>query len=175
MIICTWQPCGSDRREVIKLREEDWEKIKAFQEWWKENGEEMLNKYYGILKVEKNGDLVIKDIDEYLEKLEETWVECEDDEEITSIPGWQNTPDFEKEAKKQMAKQKEKIKKFKPTVKVVRPKKEKVTKDKSTIPTKKKKRTTFREDVVKAVMKILEDTEKEIDDDNNKNGDGEED
>lgn len=121
--------------------------------------------------MEKNGDLVIKDIDEYLEKLGETWVECEDDEEITSIPGWQNTPDFEKEAKKQMAKQKEKIKKFKPTVKVVRPKKTKVEKDKPAAPTKKKKRTTFREDVVKAVLKMLEDTEKEIDDDSGKDGD----
>lgn len=68
------------------------------------------------------------------------------------------------------------MKKLKPTVKVVRPKKTRTTKDKTATTTRRKKKMFFKDDVVKAVLKMLDDTEKEIDDEGNKDGnDGDED
>lgn len=105
--------------------------------------------------------MVIRDIEEYLGKIKVTWIDPDEDEEIRAIPGWDKTPDFSQEIKKQAAKRREKNRRLKPTVKVIRPKRSKAEKDQEK-PSRKKGgylggKLTTHQDIVKLLMKILDD------------------
>lgn len=186
MIICTWRPCRSGKREIIRLRKEDCERILAFQKFWKEHGQAILDEYYGITRIEGSDDLIIKDIDDFLDKLTVSWIDPDEDEDVRkALPGWDNNPDFAEILRKEAEEKMEKRKRLNPTVKVVRPSSKKVakvekdkSKEKTTTTTTKKKRGGYlsrrlitHRDVVKAVIKILDDglDEWEDEDDENNN------